>query len=62
MLGPADSTGGSTTAKNDKRENFLDRDHMRFLPSINEQGLAEKHNRKKLQSLFDRYLKPQQNV
>jgi hypothetical protein len=28
------------------------------MPSIAEQGLGEKNNRKKLQALFDKYLKP----
>lgn len=52
---------GSTTSKTDKKENTLKQDHFRFMPSIAEQGLGEKNNRKKLQALFDKYLKPQQN-
>ena len=52
---------GSTTSKNEKRENAIPKDHHRYLQSIAEQGLGEKQNRKKLQTLFDRYLKPQQN-
>ncbi len=54
-----DSTGSSTS--NTKRENSIPKENHRFLPSISEFGLGEKHNRKKLQMLFDRYLKPQQN-
>ena len=52
---------GSTTSKADKKENTIPKDHFKFMPSINEQSLGEKQNRKKLQSLFDKYLKPQQN-
>jgi hypothetical protein len=33
---------GSTTSKTDKKENSVPKDHFRFLPSIAEQGLAEK--------------------
>jgi hypothetical protein len=50
---------GSTTSKSDKRENSIPKDHFRFLPSIAELGLGEKQNKKKLQTLFDKYLKPQ---
>jgi hypothetical protein len=39
---------GSTTSKTDKKENTVIKDHWRFLPSISEHGLGEKHNRKKL--------------
>jgi hypothetical protein len=49
---------GSTTSKTDKKENSIPKDHYRYLPSILEQGLGEKNNRKKLQTLFDKYLKP----
>lgn len=56
-----DSTGGSNLPKAVKKENGIPSDHFRFFPSIQEQGLGEKTNKKKLQSLFDRYLKPQQN-
>ena len=42
-----DSTGGSTQ-KSDKRENSIPKDHWKFIPSIKEQGLEEKHSRKKL--------------
>jgi hypothetical protein len=52
---------GATTSKIDKKENTIPKDHFKFIPSIGEQGLGEKQNRKKLQQLFDRYLKPQQN-
>jgi hypothetical protein len=60
MQGIAD-TGGSTTSQKDKKENSIAKEFFRFIPSINEQGLGEKTNRKKLQTLFDRYLKPSQN-
>lgn len=49
---------GSTTSKSDRNENSLPKDMYRFIPSIGEQGLAEKSHRKKLQALFDKYLKP----
>ena len=39
---------GSTTSKTEKKENSIPKDHFKFLPSINEQGLGEKNNRKKL--------------
>ena len=39
---------GSTTSKTEKKENSIPKDHFKFLPSINEQGLGEKQNRKKL--------------
>ena len=52
---------GSTTSKTDKKENTIPKDHFKFLPAINEQSLGEKTNRKKLQIMFDRYLKPTQN-
>jgi hypothetical protein len=56
-----DGTGGSTAVKGDKKENTIPKDNYRFIPSISEQGLGEKPQRKKLQALFDKYLKPQQN-
>ncbi len=49
---------GSTTSKIDRKENSLPKDHHKYLQSIAELGLGEKQNRKKLQTLFDRYLKP----
>ena len=52
---------GSTTSKSDKKENSIPKDYYKFIPSINEMGLNEKTGRKKLQVLFDRYLKPAQN-
>ena len=52
---------GSTTSKTDKKENGIPTEHYRFLPSISEFGWGEKQNRKELQILFDRYLKPNQN-
>ena len=53
-----EGTGGTTTAKTDKKENTIPKDHYRFIPSISEQGLGEKPQRRKLQALFDKYLKP----
>ena len=62
MMGlPADSTG-STTSKNEAADKIIPHAHFKFLPSIEEQGLSEKSNRKKLQTLFNRYLKPDQNA
>ena len=55
-----ESTGGTNT-KSDKKEQTIPKDHFKFFPSISEQGLGEKTNKKKLQTLFDKYLKPQQN-
>lgn len=49
---------GSTTSKSEKKENSIPKEHMRFLPSITEQALDQKQNKKKLQTLFDKYLKP----
>ena len=43
-----DGTGGSSTAKSDKKENSIPKDNYRFIPSISEQGLGEKPQRKKL--------------
>lgn len=48
-----ESTGGT-----DRIAKEIPKDHYKYIPSINDQGLAEKNNRKKLQSLFDKYLKP----
>jgi hypothetical protein len=42
-----DSTG-STTSKNDKKENGIPKDHYKYLLSIHEYGLGEKQNKKKL--------------
>ena len=56
-----ESTGSTPSSKTDKKENSIPKEHWKFFPSIGEQGLGEKNNRKKLQTLFDRYLKPQQN-
>ena len=47
---------GSTTSKNDKKENTIPKEMFRFITSIQEQGLGEKQNRKKLQAMFDIYL------
>lgn len=55
-----DSTG-STFSKNDKKDISISKDHFKYFPSIQEQGLGEPNNRKKLQALFEKYLKPAQN-
>ena len=61
MIGtPADSTG-STTSK-EMTDKTLPQNQWKYFPSIEEQGLSEKSNRKKLQVLFNRYLKPEQNA
>ena len=52
---------GSTSSKVDKKENSIPKDNYKFIPSIHEQSLGEKPQRKKLQGLFDKYLKPIQN-
>ena len=53
---------GSTTSKADKRENSIPKENFKYMPSIAEFGLSEdKKNKKKLQTLFDKYLKPKQN-
>ena len=53
---PSDSTG-STTSKNEK-QNILPQDQWKYFPTIQEKGLSEAANRKRLQQLCDRYLKP----
>ena len=53
-----EGTGGTAAGKTDKKENSIPKDNYRFIPSISEQGLGEKPQRKKLQGLFDKYLKP----
>ena len=53
-----EGTGGTTAGNKDKKENSIPKDNFRFIPSISEQGLGEKPQRKKLQALFDKYLKP----
>ena len=53
---------GSTTSKTDKKENSIPKENFKYIPSIAEFGLSEdKKNKKKLQTLFDKYLKPKQN-
>jgi len=49
MLGgiTADSTG-STTSKSQVQDNTIPASHFKYFPSIEEQGLGEKSNRKKL--------------
>ena len=61
MATPADSTGGSTTSK-DGSDKILSQSQWKYFPSIEEQGLSEKSNRKRLQTLFNKYLKPEQNA
>ena len=58
MQGAADSTG-STTSGTNTADKKLDQLVWKFLPSIDEQGLSNKSNRKKLQGLFNKYLKPE---
>ena len=66
-----DSTG-STTSKEPKlgmapkqeagkKENSIPKEHWKYLPSIQEFGLSDKNNKKRLQYLFDSYLRPMQN-
>ena len=55
------ATGSTSSSKVTKKENSIPADHYRFFPSISEQGLGDKSSKKKLQSYFDRFLKPQQN-
>jgi hypothetical protein len=56
MSTPADSTGSTTSSSPDKT---LPQSQWKYFPSIEEQGLGEKSNRKRLQTLFNRYLKPE---
>jgi len=50
---------GSTPSKADKKENSIPKENYKYVPSIQEYGLSEdKKNKKKLQTLFDKYLKP----
>lgn len=59
-----ESTGSTTLSKGgdtNKKENTIPKDHFKYFPSIVDQGLDQKQNRKKLQTLFDKYLKPAQN-
>jgi len=51
-----ESTGGT-----DRPAKDIPKEHYKYIPSIQEQGLSEKQNRKRLQTLFDKYLKPKQN-
>jgi hypothetical protein len=55
------ATGSTSSAKASKASNSIPSDHYKFFPSIMEQNLSDKNNKKKLQSYFDRYLKPPQN-
>ena len=53
---------GSTTSKSDAKGNTIPKDNFKYIPCIQELGLSEdKKNKKKLQTLFDKYLKPKQN-
>ena len=62
MIPGPDSTGGSTTSKSEAADKTLPTSQYKYFPSIEEQGLSEKSNKKKLQTLFNRYLKPEQNA
>lgn len=57
------STGGpkepKTGSKDGKRENTLPKEAYKYFPSIQEFSLNDKNNKKRLQYLFDAYLKPQ---
>jgi hypothetical protein len=53
--------GLGAAGKEGKRENSLPKDAWKYLPSISEFGLNDKNNKKRLQYLFDSYLRPQQN-
>lgn len=50
---------GGASGKEGKRENSLPKDAWKYLPSIAEFGLNDKNNKKRLQYLFDSYLRPQ---
>ena len=52
---------GSTTSKEHGKEKGLPKEHWKYLHSIHEFQLSEKTNKKRLQYLFDCYLKPSQN-
>lgn len=64
-----DSTGSTTSkeqkmglpagSKDGKKENSIPKEHWKYLPSIQEFGLNDKNNKKRLQYLFDAYLRPQ---
>jgi hypothetical protein len=59
-----ESTGSTSSKvekkdKKDKKENTIPKESYKFIPSIHDQSLGEKTHRKKLQALFDKYLKPQ---
>ena len=59
-----ESTGGSGSVaiKGDKdSKNSLPSDKWKYFPSIHEQGLGDKSQKKKLEGLFSSYLKPHQN-
>jgi len=56
-----DSTGSTPSIKGDadKTKNMIPQDKWKFIPSIREQGLDDnKSNKKKLEGLFQSYLKP----
>ena len=55
---------GSTTSKEVKgktTEKTVPKEHFKYFHSIHEYSLGDKNNKKRLQYLFDSYLKPQQN-
>ena len=49
-----DSTGGAplATKGGDQTKSLLSTDKYKFLPSINEQGLSDKSQKKKLETMF----------
>ena len=52
---------GSTTSKAKDSDVTIPKDHYKFFPSIAEQGLSDKANKKKLDGLCSKYLRPKQN-
>ena len=43
-----ESTGGSATKQDSRAAKEIPKEHFKYFPSIGDQGLAEKTNRKKL--------------
>ena len=52
---------GSTTSKAKDIDSTMPKDHYKYLPSIMEQGLSDKTNKKKLDALCAKYMRPKQN-
>ena len=50
---------GGAASKDGKKENAVPKEHWKYFPSIQEFGLNDKNNKKRLQYLFDSYLRPQ---